>query len=103
MKFKYLMGLNNADAAKHDVVKMIYETSKGMLHEQGVLHGDLNVQILERSARQHMEDRGETVRPNHNRITTRTRGIKTTHSTLGTAWRQPVGPREMLLQRRNFI
>ena len=42
-----MKGLSDADAARIDAVRMIYEISKGMayLHEQGVLHGDLKVRI----------------------------------------------------------
>jgi abelson tyrosine-protein kinase 1 len=42
-----LKGLSDADAARIDMVRMIYEISKGMayLHEQDVLHGDLKVRV----------------------------------------------------------
>jgi abelson tyrosine-protein kinase 1 len=44
---KYLQGLSDADAASVNALKMIHEISNGMayLHKQGVLHGDLKVQI----------------------------------------------------------
>ena len=45
---KYLKGLSEADVARVDALKMMYEISKGMayLHKRGVLHGDLKVRIL---------------------------------------------------------
>ena len=42
-----MKGLSNADAAKFNEVKMIYEIAKGMayLHKKDVLHGDLKVRV----------------------------------------------------------
>ena len=44
---KYLKGLDDADAARVDALKMIHEISEGMayLHRQGVLHGDLKARV----------------------------------------------------------
>ncbi|KAH9985258.1 hypothetical protein BJV77DRAFT_1084863 [Russula vinacea] len=40
---KYMKGLNDAEYARVDALRMIHEISKGMayLHKEGVLHGDL--------------------------------------------------------------
>jgi len=44
---KFLKGLSDAEAARLDTLKMMHEISKGMtyLHREGVLHGDLKVQV----------------------------------------------------------
>lgn len=44
---KFLKGRSDAEAARLDTLKMMHEISKGMtyLHREGVLHGDLKVQL----------------------------------------------------------
>jgi len=47
---KFLKGLSDAEAARLDTLKMMHEISKDVtylryLHKEGVLHGDLKVQV----------------------------------------------------------